>query len=857
MVPKGYAEVHSNLGPSAPQQHDHRHRLQDNIHNFFHFHVHSFGHHKYHLNAHYFIQHVKQVTLICHELLFNLLYSELFKHELHVHFQHELERVHLQHRDHQQQLEHQHNQCDVNNQHKQHQLKQLHDEQQHDHFQQHHIIFQHHDSVTSTSSTKTHTQTSTVTTTTNSSLSMVNISDLELCIDACKDALVAFWQNASGSQNISAELGTRENLKYIEEISCITLHSKSVSSLQCLANGTATVRPEEQPTRFCSVLDVTLFRVNSCPVPGGKHSIAVKPTPGGSEADYVLEQQLTVVNMDPFGSPVAGGKVITVHGVGFPQDVDKAHIVLDQIGPCEVLQSTQRELTCITPYISPQRFALLWNMSGNAFFHGDGSMVLPVGRLVPRLLRQFSRCVSEEMEAEDTVRGLTLQECAKLCTSRYTSRRCTAFSHGYRGSAVHTCSILSDPRGCHRMVHDVEFHAYDITDADSNGTVASWPALTLTTTVVSVTSTTVTHTAGPGNTTVTETTTSSISTTSTESTTSSRTTTSSTSTASQTTSTSTSKTQSSTTTTSALSFLVEDHGPQATSMAPTTGPENTTLVIHGHGLGMHWGAVYFVKPGSAYATSGDASSCDVTSWQSSEVHVRVPYIGDAVAPELFIAPLLLAAVGPVTELQMLLGSNGTDHPEVLRVSWCCCRSFGERRPAMAGVRARIAYRFTFIDEEDDNRRDGAGRVQARSLSPLRTSVANSEALVVDAWAQRHLRTLRQGQDATVFDALAPNRGSDEDDAQAQLLSLLAELLRERAEQDGLQGAGFVVAVMAVHAGLPCALEASSKRELRKHHQLRQVVGAMNFSSMVSLAARYCEGSRAVILQEAQALRNSQ
>ena len=40
-----------------------------------------------------------------------------------------------------------------------------------------------------------------------------------------QDALVAFWQNASGSQNISAELGTRENLKYIEEISCITLHS--------------------------------------------------------------------------------------------------------------------------------------------------------------------------------------------------------------------------------------------------------------------------------------------------------------------------------------------------------------------------------------------------------------------------------------------------------------------------------------------------------------------------------------------------------------------------------------------------------------------------------------------------------
>ncbi|CAE6913725.1 hypothetical protein AK812_SmicGene12960 [Symbiodinium microadriaticum] len=218
---------------------------------------------------------------------------------------------------------------------------------------------------------------------------------------------------------------------------------------------------------------------------------------------------------------------------------------------------------------------------------------------------------------------------------------------------------------------------------------------------------------------------------------------------------------------------------------------------------------------------------------------------------------------------------------------------------MAGV--RIAYRFTFIDLED-GKADGAGRTQARSLSPLRTS-ANSDTLVVDTWAQRHLRTLRQGQDASVFDAPAPNRGSlghptlcsrpciyfvkqgqcPHGDAcgfchhhhsttpkpdkhqrewmsmmpRAQLLSLLAELLRERAEQDGLQGAGFVVAVVAVRAGLPCVLQALSKRELRKLHQLRQVLGAMNFFTMLSLAARYCEGrSRAVILQELRALRDS-
>ncbi|CAE7757081.1 unnamed protein product, partial [Symbiodinium sp. CCMP2456] len=157
---------------------------------------------------------------------------------------------------------------------------------------------------------------------------------------------------------------------------------------------------------------------------------------------------------------------------------------------------------------------------------------------------------------------------------------------------------------------------------------------------------------------------------------------------------------------------------------------------------------------------------------------------------------------------------------------------------MAG--SRITYRFTFIDLADDGKVDGeARRGRARSFSPIRASVAKSETPVVDAWAQRHLRTLRHGQDATVCDPPAPNRGSvghptlcsrpciyfakegqcPKGDAcgfchyyhssapkpdkhqrelmkmmpRAELLSLLAELLRERAEQDGFEDAGFAVA----------------------------------------------------------------
>ena len=160
--------------------------------------------------------------------------------------------------------------------------------------------------------------------------------------------------------------------------------------------------------------------------------------------------------------------------------------------------------------------------------------------------------------------------------------------------------------------------------------------------------------------------------------------------------------------------------------------------------------------------------------------------------------------------------------------------------AMSG--AQLGYRFTFIDVTEDGKTDGeARRTRARSLPPIRSSVANSETLVVDAWAHLHLRTLQQGQDAKVVDAPAPTRGSvghptlcsrpciymakqghckkgvacgfchhhhsgtndPKPDKQqrrlmstmprAELLGLLAELLRDRAEQDGFHDVGFVVA----------------------------------------------------------------
>lgn len=201
---------------------------------------------------------------------------------------------------------------------------------------------------------------------------------------------------------------------------------------------------------------------------------------------------------------------------------------------------------------------------------------------------------------------------------------------------------------------------------------------------------------------------------------------------------------------------------------------------------------------------------------------------------------------------------------------------------------------------EDSKTDGeARRTRARSLPPVRSYVANSETLVVDAWAHLHLRTLRQRQDATVFDAPRPNRGSwghptlcsrpciyvakqgrcqkgaacgfchhhhndPKPDKQqrhlistmprAELLSLLADLLRDRADQDGFHDVSFVVAVVAVQAGLR---PSSFQTKYRKLSNLRQVLQRMNFSAILAMAAHHCEGrGKASILQELRVLRNS-
>ncbi|CAE7363225.1 Calmodulin [Symbiodinium sp. CCMP2456] len=212
--------------------------------------------------------------------------------------------------------------------------------------------------------------------------------------------------------------------------------------------------------------------------------------------------------------------------------------------------------------------------------------------------------------------------------------------------------------------------------------------------------------------------------------------------------------------------------------------------------------------------------------------------------------------------------------------------------------AQLAYRRTFIDVMD-GKMDGADRrARARSLSPAQMS-DSPEPLMQDVWAHRHLRTLRQEQSATVVDAPVPSRGSaghpslcnrpcvcvvmrghcqkgvtcgfchfQHDDPKPdktqrllmstmprpELLSLLAALLRERADQDGLHDVSFALAVLSVHAGL---LPSRLQTKPRKLHNLRQVLQRMNFSGILSMAAHKCEGrSKAVMLQELSALRQS-
>ncbi|CAE7262907.1 nipblb, partial [Symbiodinium necroappetens] len=209
----------------------------------------------------------------------------------------------------------------------------------------------------------------------------------------------------------------------------------------------------------------------------------------------------------------------------------------------------------------------------------------------------------------------------------------------------------------------------------------------------------------------------------------------------------------------------------------------------------------------------------------------------------------------------------------------------------------IAYRLTFIDVNDGQREGADPRARARSLSPTRVPDTETEPLVQDLWARRQLRSLRQGQNATAVDAPQPSRDSaghptlcnkpcigmakrglcqrgsacglchyQHDDAKpdkrqrllmstmprAELLHLLADLLRERAEQDGVRDVSLAVAVLSVHAGLlPGRLQTKS----RKLQNLRQVLQRRNFAGILSMAAKECEGrSREVLLQELRALR---
>ena len=102
--------------------------------------------------------------------------------------------------------------------------------------------------------------------------------------------------------------------------------------------------------------------------------------------------------------------------------------------------------------------------------------------------------------------------------------------------------------------------------------------------------------------------------------------------------------------------------------------------------------------------------------------------------------------GPMTKQDSCLGeswSAGSKLP-----LWCRRSGF-----EFAMARAQLAFRFTFLDVMDGQM--DADRARGRSLSPMRP--ATREVLVQDAWAQRHLRTLRQGQNATVVDTTAPSR----------------------------------------------------------------------------------------------------
>ncbi|CAE7222121.1 unnamed protein product [Symbiodinium sp. CCMP2592] len=219
--------------------------------------------------------------------------------------------------------------------------------------------------------------------------------------------------------------------------------------------------------------------------------------------------------------------------------------------------------------------------------------------------------------------------------------------------------------------------------------------------------------------------------------------------------------------------------------------------------------------------------------------------------------------------------------------------------------SKLSYRFTFIDVEELDGSEAQGRAgRARSASPSRfwASIARPD-LTDDEVAQQHLRRLQDGHEANPDPEEAPtqspSRGSvghptlcakpciqfarglgcrkgracgnchwphhrvQPDKRQREFsrslgreefFGLLAVLAREKAEQDGLEDAGFLLAVLEVQAGLtPPA--APTKQKLRLLCNLRKVIQSMSFSEMIRMAAGRCgDACKARLLQELTAVR---
>eukprot|EP00931_Biecheleriopsis_adriatica_P123454 TRINITY_DN9849_c0_g1_i1.p1 TRINITY_DN9849_c0_g1~~TRINITY_DN9849_c0_g1_i1.p1 ORF type:complete len:5765 (-),score=1054.79 TRINITY_DN9849_c0_g1_i1:19-14961(-) len=198
------------------------------------------------------------------------------------------------------------------------------------------------------------------------------------------------------------------------------------------------------------------------------------------------------------------------------------------------------------------------------------------------------------------------------------------------------------------------------TSVTSSSTSATITTSTATTT--SNTSTTTSSTTTYLNITTTNTTTSSKTTTS--STATSRTSTSSTATSATLTSTSATLTTTSTTTGTtswdpkSYSFLVEEPIPQVNTISPRNGSAGTSMTISGTEFGLAAGEVFFVEPDAQKVTSENSARCKLLHWGEEhiecevqdlpagiyQVRVRVPLLGDAVAPEVFRSILALGAV---------------------------------------------------------------------------------------------------------------------------------------------------------------------------------------------------------------------